>query len=323
MQPDIKIMSDEEVQKAIENETQRFRPKQESPSIRWCFTLNNYSEKELTDLKAWLDGTKVYIAIIGMEQGEKGTPHLQGYLELASKERRTSLSRLNPRIHWEKAMGDRVQNYRYCTKEGNIWYQKGEESQWSTSRKEDEKWTNIRNWAKKGQLQMIEQNYPREFIIYERQYQRIAAEERMKTLGIFQGDLKKKNVWIWGEPGTGKSKWANSQCPIHQIYRKMASKWWDGYDINSHKLILIEDWPSLTELDMGHHIKLWSDRYPFKGETKGGMVAIDPNTPVIITSNYPIDVCFKPGDVEAVRRRFTHINLTNDNQALINDMKLF
>ncbi len=297
--------------------------KRDAPAIRWAFTLNNYTEDELRSLKEWLELPLTRCAVVGMEQGEKGTPHLQGYIELSTKQRLNQLKTVNQRIHWEKAKGDRTQNYVYCTKEGNIWFKKGDEITWEAHRRSDEKWETIRSLVKDGKLQEIEAKYPREYLIYERQYQRMAAEETMKRLGIFEGDLKKKNVWLWGAPGTGKSRWANSQCPIINIYRKMASKWWDGYDINTHKMILIEDWPSLQELDMGHHIKLWSDRYPFRGETKGGMVTIDPNTPMVITSNYPIDQCFKPGDIDAIKRRFTMIELTEENKVLINSMSLF
>lgn len=81
---------------------------------RWCFTLNNYSEEELSQLSH-----NNYLFCIGKEVGENGTPHLQGYLESKSAVRFDTLRNLCPRAHWEPAKGNREANVAYCTKEGN------------------------------------------------------------------------------------------------------------------------------------------------------------------------------------------------------------
>ena len=47
----------------------------------WCFTLNNYTAEEEEKLKGELPGVK-YIVFQRERGHEKGTPHLQGYLEL-------------------------------------------------------------------------------------------------------------------------------------------------------------------------------------------------------------------------------------------------
>jgi len=59
--------------------------------------------------------------IIGMEVGESGTPHLQGYIESQVKIRPDQLG-LSRKIHWEKAKGNRKQNVVYCGKEGQTRY---------------------------------------------------------------------------------------------------------------------------------------------------------------------------------------------------------
>lgn len=43
----------------------------------WCFTLNNYSEKEYETIK----GVSCRYIVVGKEVGDSGTPHLQGYIE--------------------------------------------------------------------------------------------------------------------------------------------------------------------------------------------------------------------------------------------------
>lgn len=97
--------------------------KQVSPSKRWCFTFNNYSNDDLDFLvpKFQLECNKV---IVGKEVGESGTPHLQGYIEFKKKKRPLSVFESN-RIHWEKAKRPADENFEYCSKDGNIFYSMG------------------------------------------------------------------------------------------------------------------------------------------------------------------------------------------------------
>jgi len=81
---------------------------------RWCFTINNPEpQDEVID-----KGLFTYL-IIGKEVGENGTPHLQGYVEFKNQKDLTALKKINDRIHWEVAKGNRNQNIIYCTKEGD------------------------------------------------------------------------------------------------------------------------------------------------------------------------------------------------------------
>lgn len=93
----------------------------------WCFTLNNYSEKDIEDIKN-LDSSKVPIITFQEEVGENGTPHLQGTISFKNKARPFGLG-LNPKIHWE---GTRKleESREYCCKddtkkEGGIRYLRG------------------------------------------------------------------------------------------------------------------------------------------------------------------------------------------------------
>lgn len=89
--------------------------KQISPSIRWCFTLNNYTKEEHSSIVlVFKDKSKLYI--IGDEIGESGTPHLQGYVEFKTKLRPLGLFDFK-RIHWEKCKGSREDNINYCSKQ--------------------------------------------------------------------------------------------------------------------------------------------------------------------------------------------------------------
>ncbi|HHZ82357.1 MAG TPA: hypothetical protein EYN64_06535, partial [Flavobacteriales bacterium] len=88
-----------------------------SPAIRWCFTLNNYSEDNISSIITNIK-TNCKFAIVGEEVGESGTPHLQGYIEFKKKARPKGI--FCEGIHWEKAKGNRQVNIDYCSKEDKV-----------------------------------------------------------------------------------------------------------------------------------------------------------------------------------------------------------
>lgn len=91
---------------------------QENGVKRWCFTLNNYTEKECEETNRYFRSQNLYI--IGKEVGKEGTPHLQGYVEFTSRMRLTALKKIISRAHWEKAKGDIESNIKYCSKDGDF-----------------------------------------------------------------------------------------------------------------------------------------------------------------------------------------------------------
>jgi len=96
--------------------------KQISPAKRWCFTLNNYSEEVFSSICSKLH-EKALTACIGKEVGECGTPHLQGYFELEWKARPLSIFKdISKSIHFEKAKGDKLQNFKYCSKDNLVFH---------------------------------------------------------------------------------------------------------------------------------------------------------------------------------------------------------
>jgi len=99
------------------------KKKQISPSKKWCFTLNNYTSEEVEELSS-----KVPLIcdkyICAFEVGENQTPHIQGFLNFITKCRPMSKFN-NERIHWEKCRGSLTDNINYCSKEGNVFLNKG------------------------------------------------------------------------------------------------------------------------------------------------------------------------------------------------------
>lgn len=84
----------------------------------WCFTLNNYSEDDLSELQQFVTKTKYYV--YGKETGDAGTPHLQGFLSFSNQCRVSSLQSLfSGRAHWEVARNP-IAAAAYCRKEGDF-----------------------------------------------------------------------------------------------------------------------------------------------------------------------------------------------------------
>lgn len=99
--------------------------KRVNPSKNWVFTLNNFNEKDISNilLNKWCRGATKYM--FQEEIGESGTPHLQGFICFRTKVRPLSI-KLSKRIHWEKMKGTVLDNIKYCskseTKNGDCYY---------------------------------------------------------------------------------------------------------------------------------------------------------------------------------------------------------
>ena len=84
---------------------------------RWCFTLNNWTDADVARLKK----VNCKYMVVGVEVGDKGTPHLQGYVRLTKSTRFNAVKKLiGPRAHIEPARGTELENDKYCRKDGVI-----------------------------------------------------------------------------------------------------------------------------------------------------------------------------------------------------------
>ena len=91
--------------------------RQISPSKKWCFTLNNYTENDIKVLEE-TDSSIVPYYVFQKEIGENGTNHLQGYLVFKTKKRPKGFfkNQFSKEPHWEKAKNPKAAED-YCQKD--------------------------------------------------------------------------------------------------------------------------------------------------------------------------------------------------------------
>lgn len=113
-------------------------------SLRFCFTLNNYNDNLINDLKTaflklnckWVFGREI--------APTTGTPHLQGYIRLEKKKSLSSLKKclgINA-IHLEQCKGSEEANIKYCIEDGDY------ESNFVKVKKPLKLITELKDWQK-------------------------------------------------------------------------------------------------------------------------------------------------------------------------------
>jgi hypothetical protein len=242
--------------------------------------------------------------VYGKEVGASGTPHLQGYIYLATPRVFNTVKQLLPDgAHIEKAKGSVSQNIEYCTKDGD--YNEIGERPLSAKRKgelEKDRWKRIKTLAQNNELESIEDKV---FVQNYRGLKEI-ARDYMKPVADLNGVC---GEWIYGPAGIGKSRLAREKAGT-VFYSKNCNKWWDGYQ--NEEVVIIDDIDKSHSV-LGHHLKIWLDRYAFIAETKGGAVRIRPKK-IYITSQYKVeDIWEDEYTVAAIRRRCNIIHLVGWN----------
>ena len=114
----------------------------------WCYTLNNYTVEEHEKLQSL--ACKYHV--IGEEEGESGTPHLQGFIYFASAKTFLAAKKvIGERAHIEEMKGTPAQAAEYCKKEGRFWEQGGCPLE-PTQRAKWSKTAGAWQWRKRGRL---------------------------------------------------------------------------------------------------------------------------------------------------------------------------
>lgn len=262
----------------------------------WVFTLNNWTREERTHIDELVSNSDdVTYLCYGVETGEGGTPHLQGYLELQSKSRRNSVSALAGlgRAYLDLRKGSQAEAIEYTEKEGD-YHEFGSKRVSKQGARND--LIAIKDAIDSGQSDIhIADNF---FGTWTRSYRALAEYRALKAP---RTDRPVKVIVIWGAAGTGKTRYIFAKEPVLWISSDPTLKWFDGYQ--GEPAALIDDFRG--ESSPAFLLRLL-DRYPLRVPVKGSFAQWLPER-IYITSNVPPP--FGMVSIEAPLLRRLHVTI--------------
>lgn len=244
-----------------------------SNNRHYVFTINNYTDDDLNaigDIDPKTEGVSYLIA--GLEVGEGGTPHIQGYVELTKGRRMKSMCHLLGGRAWlAQRRGTREQARDYCKKEGNF----EEIGTWKTvgqGRRTDLEGL-IEACQKKTPVKEIMLNMPLTVAKYPKFFD--------KFYSLCERDLSREKrtietTVIWGEKGCGKTNYINSREPsLFWIDPDNVNFPFDGYDgeeaivfddfyggIKQHTMLrILDEYQYRVNVKGGHRYAMWKRVY--------------------------------------------------------------
>lgn len=269
----------------------------------YCFTINNYTTTEQIQVE---ECTATRYLIYGLERGENGTPHLQGYLEMSKPQRISFLKKLPgfERAHFEARRGTREQAREYCMKEGE-WIETGDWAAGGRGARNDIK--QLMTMVNEGhsKLEIIEtapETYARNMRFMDR-YQELREKEETREFRTVEVQV------LVGDAGCGKTRQAHTENPGIFTVNPGESFPFDGYDGES--AILIDDFYG----DLRYHEVLRIlDGHQYRVNVKGHH-RYARWTKVVITSNKPPEQWYRQGLTPALKRRLTTVTTFCNEEA--------
>lgn len=259
----------------------------------FCFTVNNFTQKDEQQLKSLFDDGICRYIIYGYEHmhTEVGkTPHLQGYLELSTGNtaRPTGMHNYVPRAHFESRCGSRTQARNYCLKECSLPVEYG-------TFKADFQGTRndllaVKNLIQEGKSdRYIADNH------FDTWCRARKAISRYRELFQIEDDdlvMEPRRLWktevivYWSyDTGTGKTRKAYEEHGYNinsMVYR---NGFWSPY--NGETTVLWDDFED-TCISRQQFLQL-TDRYPCKLRQLGAWTEWKPRLLIITSNSNPED----------------------------------
>lgn len=284
-----------------------------------CFTLNNYTDTDIDNLRTL--GVECKYLIAAREVGASGTPHLQGYLELETQMRFNALKDKIPRAHLEARKGTAKQADDYC--------RKGEQSheEWAAEGtagpnygvnvdiavvlgalgtqkpgRRTDLLEVVESVLEGANLRQLAENHPEQYIKFNKGIQ----DYRAKMTAPRSADTPKEIIVHYGPTGTNKTRTAVEAHPEAYLIGPEQGKWHDGYD--QHTEVILEEFRA--QFTFGYLLR-YLDRYPMQVEYKGGLTPFKADTIIITAPNHPA-LWYKPestkdGKIDQLKRRINKI----------------
>lgn len=264
-------------------------PKRGKPvgmSAGWVFTVNNYSKADIRQLKVIAESksNSVEYMVFGKEVGEKGTPHLQGYVHFETRKRFTTVQKLfqlSSAPHFEGIRGTPEQAAVYCKKDGDFW-EYGVCPEPEPGKRND--LIDVKHKIDGGNciddLARDDEHFG-SFVRYARNLSRY--EDNLAGPRNFKSQV----VVFYGDPGTFKSYSANRFKDRYEVVRptgKHQPVWYDGYVPREHTTVCYDDFYGW--LPFANLLQL-CDRYQCRVQAKGATKQFRPAFVVFTSNSHP------------------------------------
>jgi len=266
---------------------------------RWVFTLNNYTAEETLFLQEYAE---IQFLFFGHEIAPTTqTPHLQGFVQFLCKKRLQTAKKTlgTTRIRMLPMKGTYEQNIKYCSKDDNAPFEKGE---WTDDQGKRYDLCKVRNLAHNEGMRALLQN--KDVCKNNNHYQ--FAKNYLTYCEPKREISPVEIIWIWGPPRSGKTKLAYEMAGDDYYIKSTGDHWFDGYD--RHEVMIMDDIrPSWMKFEDLLHVL---DRYPHSLANKGGFRQLHCRKIIITTWMHP-EVFSKEADpkepVEQLVGRCTRI----------------
>jgi len=273
------------------------------------FTLNNYTRQDIRAIKALCAARvhKIVYLVFGKEVGEKGTPHLQGYVHFEGRKRMSTVRKMFVEhansAHLEAMRGTPQQASDYCKKDGEVW-EYGELPEYEPGKRNDliDIKAKIEGGATTDDIGRIDDHFGN-FVRYNRGFREFE--------GALAGPRSHKSqvVVFFGDPGTFKSYAASRFKDSYEVVRptgKNQPVWFDGYNPRLHATVCFDDFYGWMPF---HNLLQLCDRYQCRVQAKGHTKQFRPSF-VVFTSNSHPSQWYKPSagiNYAALERRLDFV----------------
>jgi hypothetical protein len=299
----------------------------------WTWTLNNYTETELTFLKRLTEELPPAIKYLcfGLEVGpESGTPHLQGFTRFKDSIRITKVKRLlgSPRFHLEKTKRSDTENKLYCSKTRPEDQTPNEEFFEAGRMKSQGQRTDleaVQQMIRDGvsDREIAEQAFPL-WVRYRSSFQAYRALTSISpttvtyTLGDFPATWQtltdfdfKQSLIIWGPPGVGKTTFAIALLQTPLVVSHIDEL--KNFDPSIHSGIVFDDM-SFNHMPVSAQIHLTDTAFDRAIHIRYGLALIPRDTKKIFVTNEHNGAIFNLDSSYGVKRRVSihHLNVLPD-----------